>query len=66
MSPTLQCPGKRIPMTQEAIQHQIDILQRAHELTSSPEASRKFLIDAGIIKEKAPSKKKKAVKRKTK
>jgi hypothetical protein len=66
MFPTLQCPSKRITMTQEAIQQQIEVLQRAHEMTSSPEASRKFLIDAGIIKAKTPSTKKKAAKRKTK
>jgi hypothetical protein len=58
--------AKRIKMTQEAIQRQIESLRRAHEMTSSPEANHQFLVDAGIIKAKAPAKKKKTAKRKTK
>lgn len=56
MSPTLQCPGKRITMTQEAIQHQIDVIRKVGEMTRGREASRQFLIDAGIIQEKVTSK----------
>ncbi|MBS1563551.1 MAG: hypothetical protein JST39_04145 [Bacteroidetes bacterium] len=38
-------------MTQEAIQKQIEIIQRVSaEVLKSKESSRQFLIDAGIIK----------------
>jgi len=50
-------------MTQEAIQRQIESLNRVAALTNTPETALQFLIDAGIVK--APKKKKQA-KRKTK
>jgi hypothetical protein len=38
-------------MTQEAIQQQIEAIRKASaDASKSPEAARKFLIDAGIIK----------------
>jgi hypothetical protein len=49
---------KRIKMTQEAIQLQIESLRRVAEKINTPEAARQFLIDAGIIK--MPRKNKKA------
>ena len=59
--PTLQCPSKRTEMTQEAIQLQIEALERAGaELAKSPEASRQFLINIGLLKEKSPKRKKQA------
>ncbi len=39
-------------MTQEAIQQQIEAIRKATaDAAKSPETARKFLIDAGIIKE---------------
>ena len=39
-------------MTQEAIRQQIEAIRKAsHDAGKSPETSRQFLIDAGIIKE---------------
>jgi hypothetical protein len=39
-------------MTQEAIQQQIEAIRKASaDASKSPETARKFLIDAGIIKE---------------
>lgn len=51
-------------MTQEAIQLQIEALERAGaELAKNPELGRQFLINIGLIKEKTPRKKKQAKKR---
>jgi hypothetical protein len=47
-------------MTQEAIQAQIESLDRVAARINTPEAARQFLMDAGIIKVKAPKKKIKA------
>lgn len=55
--------AKRITMTQEAIQRQIEAIDRVAATLNTPEKARQFLIDAGIIK--APKKKAKA-KRQTK
>ncbi len=55
--------AKRITMTQEAIQRQIEALDKVAATLNTPEKARQFLIDAGIIK--APKKKTKA-KRQTK
>ena len=54
--------AKRITMTQEAIQRQIEDLDRVAATLNTKGKARQFLIDAGIIK--APKKKTKA-KRKT-
>ena len=61
--PTLSVHAIRITMTQEAIQKQIESLDRVAATLNTPKKARQFLIDAGIIK--APKKKAKA-KRKTK
>jgi hypothetical protein len=45
-------------MTQQAIQKQIESLERVAARINTPQTARQFLVDAGIIK--APKKKKKA------
>lgn len=51
-------------MTQEAIQHQIEVLNRvAAKLERNPELGRQVLINIGLMKDETPQKKKRAKKR---